>query len=65
MNWNQVEGRWQELKGKAQSKWGELTEDDLDRIQGNREELIGKIKQAYGKTQEEAEEEVDDWLNRH
>lgn len=62
MNWDQIQGKWKEMKGQAQQKWGELTDDDLDKADGNREELEGKIQQRYGKTKEEAKQEVDSWL---
>jgi uncharacterized protein YjbJ (UPF0337 family) len=65
MNWNQVEGNWEEFKGKAQKQWGKLTNDDLDVVKGSRKELAGKIQKNYGKTEEEAEREIDDWLTRH
>jgi uncharacterized protein YjbJ (UPF0337 family) len=65
MNWNQVEGNWEQFKGKVQSKWGKLTNDDLDVISGKRKELAGRIQKAYGKTQEDAEREIDEWLTRH
>jgi len=65
MNWNQVEGNWEQFKGKVQTQWGKLTGDDLDVIKGKRKELSGKIQERYGKAQEEAEKEVDDWLARH
>ncbi len=59
MNSDKLEGNWKEMKGKAQQKWGKLTDDDLDVIDGRREELVGKIQQRYGKSREEAEREVD------
>jgi uncharacterized protein YjbJ (UPF0337 family) len=65
MNWNQVEGNWEQFKGQVQSKWGKLTNDDLDVIAGKRKELAGRIQKSYGKTQEEAEREIDEWLTRH
>jgi uncharacterized protein YjbJ (UPF0337 family) len=65
MNWNQVEGNWEQFKGKVQSQWGKLTNDDLDVIKGNRKQLTGRIQERYGRAQEEAEREVDDWLTRH
>ena len=65
MNKDRIEGNWKELKGKAQQQWGELTNDELDQIEGNRTELVGKLQQKYGKTKEEAEREVDDFLNKH
>ena len=34
MNWNQIEGNWEQFKGKIQSQWGKLTRDDLDVIKG-------------------------------
>ena len=39
MNWDTSQGNWKQFKGQAQQKWGELTEDDLDKAEGNREEL--------------------------
>lgn len=63
MNWDRVEGNWQQFKGKLREKWGELTDDDIDIIDGRREQLQGKIQERYGKRRDEAEREVDDWLN--
>lgn len=64
MNWDQIQGKWKELKGQAQQQWGELTNDDVDKINGNREELEGKIQSRYGKSKEEARDEVNKWLDR-
>lgn len=64
MNWDRVEGNWKQFQGKARTQWGKLTDDDMDRIQGNRERLIGKVQEAYGIGKEEAERQVDEW-NRH
>ncbi|SDX13331.1 CsbD family protein [Litoreibacter albidus] len=62
MNWDQVEGNWKEWKGKAQAKWGELTDDELDQAAGKREEIEGLLQQKYGKTKEEARAEVDSFM---
>ena len=35
MNRDQLEGKWKQLKGSAKIKWGELTDDDLDKVEGN------------------------------
>ena len=61
MNWDRIEGKWHEYKGKAQQQWGKLTDDDLDVIQGRREELAGKLQARYGKTRDEVEREIDSW----
>ena len=62
MNWDQVQGNWKEWKGKAQQKWGDLTDDELDQAAGDRQELEGLIQQKYGKTKEEAQKEVDHFM---
>lgn len=65
MNWNQVEGNWKQFKGKVIEKWGDLTDDDLDKIAGKREALIGHIQKKYGIAQEEAEKQVKEWEKTH
>lgn len=62
MNWDQIQGNWKEMKGKAISKWGELTDDELTEARGDREAVEGLIQQKYGKTKEEARREVDSWM---
>ena len=46
MDWNRIEGSWKEFKGKAQTQWGQLTDDDLTSIGGKRDELLGKTASA-------------------
>jgi uncharacterized protein YjbJ (UPF0337 family) len=59
MNWDILEGKWKQYKGKAQTKWGKLTNDDLDKVKGKREQLVGVIQERYGKARNEAEKEAD------
>lgn len=61
MNWDQIQGKWTELKGQAREHWGELTDDELQEARGDREQLIGLVQQKYGKARAEAEKEVDRW----
>ena len=63
MNWQQVEGKWKEFKGQAKQRWGRLTDDDLDVIDGKREELVGRLQTHYAKSRDEVERDVDDWQN--
>lgn len=63
MNWDQVKGNWKQFKGQAKQKWGKLTDDDLDVIDGKREELAGKIQARYGLAKEKAEKEVDEFCH--
>ena len=64
MNWDQVEGKWKELGGKAQAQWGKLTNDDLDVIKGRRTELEGRLQKHYGYAKEKSKSEVDAWLSK-
>jgi uncharacterized protein YjbJ (UPF0337 family) len=56
-----LKGRWNELKGRVRERWGELTNDEIDRIEGRRDQLVGAIQQHYGKTRDEVEKEVERW----
>jgi len=48
-------------QGSAQ-KWGKLTNDDLDVIEGKRMQLSGRLQQRYGVAKDEAERQIDSWL---
>lgn len=63
MNWDQIQGKWKQLKGEAQSQWGELTDDELDQAAGDREKLEGILQEKYGKSKSEVRDEVDKWMN--
>jgi uncharacterized protein YjbJ (UPF0337 family) len=62
MNWDQVSGQWKQLKGSVRTRWGKLTDDDVDVVAGNREKLIGKLQERYGLSKERALESVDDFI---
>jgi uncharacterized protein YjbJ (UPF0337 family) len=62
MNMDIIEGQWKELRGKVQSKWGDLTDSDLDQVAGRRTELEGILQKRYGYTKERASREVDEFL---
>lgn len=63
MNWDQIQGGWKEFKGKAQAKWGDLTDDEYHQVAGNREEFEGMLQRKYGNSKEAVRREVDDWLS--
>ena len=54
---------WDQLKGKAVEKWGEITDDEMDVIAGKKDQLVGKIQAKYGISKEAAEKEVKDFSN--
>jgi uncharacterized protein YjbJ (UPF0337 family) len=64
MNWDQIEGTWRQVRGKAREQWGKLTDDDLDVVAGRRDALIGKIQERYGIARDEAERQVRHWSDQ-
>lgn len=65
MNSDILQGKWEQLKGDARVKWGKLTNDDLDQIEGQREKLVGKLRERYGLARDRAERDVDEWLKNN
>jgi uncharacterized protein YjbJ (UPF0337 family) len=64
MNWNIIEGKWDQFQGKVKSQWAKLTDDDVANIGAKREVLTGKIQERYGVLKDEAERQIDEWLAR-
>lgn len=62
MNRDELTGRWTQVKGDVQRQWGKLTNDDLDVIAGDAKKLAGKIQERYGAAKEEAERQVERWI---
>ncbi|MES2125228.1 MAG: CsbD family protein [Gemmatimonadota bacterium] len=60
MDSNITKGNWKIFKGKVQSRWGKLTNDELDVAEGNREQLVGLVQKRYGEAKDAIEKELDD-----
>jgi uncharacterized protein YjbJ (UPF0337 family) len=65
MNEDILKGKWHQLKGEVKSRWGKLTDDDLDRVEGEAEKLVGRVQERYGYQRDEAKREVDEFIRRH
>ena len=63
MNTDILKGQWTQLKGRVRQEWGRFTNDDVARIDGDREILLGRLQELYGRTREEAEEELEQFLS--
>ena len=62
--WDQISGKWKQVKGDVRTRWGELTDDEIEQIAGQRDVLAGKIQERYGIAKEEANRQIDDWADR-
>ena len=58
MNSDWMKANWKQFVGKAKEKWGQLTDNDWQVVQGKRDQLIDKIQEKYGITREEAERQL-------
>ena len=56
----EIQGKWNEVKGQIQERWGQLTDDDLSRVRGNADQLVGVIQQKTG----EARADIEAFLDR-
>ena len=63
MNWDLIEGDWKQLAGKVKQKWGNITDDDMTRLNGKRDELEGVLEARYGYTKDQLKTEIDTWLS--
>jgi len=62
-SWDRIAGNWKQFAGKAQQRWGELTDDDIHVIDGRREQLAGNIQERYGILTDQAERQIADWMS--
>jgi uncharacterized protein YjbJ (UPF0337 family) len=62
MNEDILKGQWKQLLGSVKQQWGKLTDDELTEIDGNREKLLGKLQERYGYARNEAEQELETYL---
>lgn len=58
MNADTLKGQWKQIKGEAKIRWGKLTDDDIDQIDGSVEKLEGKLQERYGWTREQVDQEL-------
>ena len=58
MNKLEIKGDWNIAKGKLKQKWADLTDDDLQYVDGKKDELVGRIQKRTGKTREQVEEAI-------
>ena len=49
------------MSGKVKEKWGQLTDDDIAQVNGNREQLEGILQKRYGYAKDQAKKELDRW----
>ena len=59
-----LKSQWKQLRGKAKEQWGKLTDDDLDKVEGQFDQLVGVVQEKYELTRSKAEAEVNEFLTK-
>lgn len=56
---DKLKGNWNVIKGKLKQQYGELTDNDLQYVEGKEDELLGRIQKKTGKAKEELKAFID------
>lgn len=63
-NSDKLKGQWKQIKGDLRERWGKLTNDEVEQIDGQEQNLVGKIQEKYGIAKEEAQNQVNNFLSK-
>ena len=64
MSWEQVQRNWPRFCGKVQARWNDLSEMDVQAIDGYRDRLRQELEVRYALSEEQAKREIDQFLRR-
>lgn len=64
MNTDIFQGKWKQIRGEVREAWGDLTDDEVEQINGNVDKLVGKLQEKYGYTREKAQKEADTFRSK-
>ena len=53
MNTTELEGKWNEQKGKLKQQFAQLTDNDLLFVEGTKDEMLGRLQIKLGKSKEQ------------
>lgn len=63
MNRDMLKGQWKQLQGRIKEAWGDLTDDDLARVEGDWDQLVGRVQERTGEARESIERQLDDMID--
>jgi len=55
----QIQGKWDDVKGKMKAQYGDLTDEDLAYVEGKEDEFLGNLETKLGK----GKKELVRWMN--
>ena len=57
-----IERKWAQVRSQIHTRWGKLTAEDVDKIDGNHEGFIATLRSRYGLSRKEAEDQIQSYL---
>jgi len=57
-----IESQWNKVRDKVHVRWGKISEEDCDQINGNHDRFINMLVERYGIAKKEAEEQLQSYL---
>jgi uncharacterized protein YjbJ (UPF0337 family) len=61
MTTSEIEKNWKTLKNSIKNEWNELTEDELNKMEGNWDKMVDTLALKYSLTKMEAEDQLNKW----
>lgn len=55
-----AEAKWKALRGRIKETWDDLSDDELDRFDGQRNQFVGHIQERYGMSRGDVERRLDE-----
>lgn len=65
INWERFRENWAQLVGPIKARWSKLPEQRLEEMNGARKELLDELQKAYGLTREEAEAQLNAFIEEN
>lgn len=62
MNKDQTQGKWDRFTAKVKQQWGDITDDEVRKAEGNKDELIARIREKYGDSKESIAEKLNQMM---
>ena len=56
MNNDILQGRWKQVRGRAQVLWGKFAKRNRVRVNGKRDEIAGTLQEKYGSARAKAKQ---------
>jgi uncharacterized protein YjbJ (UPF0337 family) len=60
---HRLTGAWSQIKEQAKEHWGQLPNDIFDEVECRRDGLARLIQERYGVERDEADRQIDQWIN--